>query len=98
MTSSPVTTPGVDERSTTRTTLLPPWRVMLHNDDDHSMDFVVRALLHIVPSLSVEDAAAIMLEAHLTGVALVIVTPRERAEFYCEGLRELGLISTIEPD
>lgn len=93
-----VSTPDVERRTTTWTDLLPPWRVMLHNDDHNSMELVVHALLTTVPSLTVEDAAAIMLEAHLTGVALVIVTPKERAEFYRERLESFGLTSTIEPD
>jgi len=39
-----------------------------------------------------------MLEAHNTGVGLVIVCPQEPAEFYCEGLQRRGLTSTIEPE
>jgi len=93
-----VSTPDIEQRTTTWTALLPPWRVMLHNDDHNSMELVVHALLTTVPSLTVEEAAAIMLEAHLTGVALVIVTPKERAEFYRERLESFGLTSTIEPD
>lgn len=90
--------PNVIEREETRTLLLPPWRVMLHNDDYHSMDDVVRALLVTVQTLTPERAVDIMLEAHETGVALVIVTPKERAEFYRERLEAFGLTSTIEPD
>ena len=78
--------------------LLPPYRVLLHNDDYNSMDYVVRALLRTVPSLSVRAAEDIMLEAHLRGVALVIVCPKELAELYCERLTGFGLTATMEPE
>ncbi len=95
---APTSTPDVQDRTEQRTNLLPPWRVLLYNDDVHSMDEVVLALITTVPSLSVEAATQIMFEAHTSGVALVIVTPKERAEFYRERLEHFGLTSTIEPD
>ncbi len=78
--------------------LLPKYRVLLHNDDENSMDHVVRALLRTVQHLTVDEAIKIMLEAHLTGVALVVVCPKETAEFYRDGLESYGLTSTIEPE
>ncbi|HZU77605.1 MAG TPA: ATP-dependent Clp protease adaptor ClpS [Dehalococcoidia bacterium] len=92
------TTPEVQERTDVRATILPPWRVMLHNDDVNTFEHVIASLLKTVPSLSPEDATAITMEAHFNGVALVIVTPKERAEFYRERLEACGLTSTIEPD
>jgi ATP-dependent Clp protease adaptor protein ClpS len=78
--------------------LLPPYKVLLHNDDYNSMGHVVQALRRVVPSLSRTDALRIMLEAHTTGVALVIICPKELAEHYRDGLRSFRLTSTIEPD
>ena len=86
-----------ESRQKTVTRLLPPYRVLLHNDDYNAMDHVVRALVESVPSLSLRRAARIMLEAHLHGVALVIVCPKEPAEFYCERLTSFGLTATMEP-
>ncbi|MEB3333558.1 MAG: ATP-dependent Clp protease adapter ClpS [Cyanobacteriota bacterium] len=76
----------------------PRYRVLLHNDPVNTMDYVVKTLRQVVPSLSEEDAIAVMLEAHNTGVGLVIVCDLEPAEFYCETLKAKGLTSTIEPD
>jgi ATP-dependent Clp protease adaptor protein ClpS len=76
---------------------LPHYRVLLHNDEYNSMDHVVIALLRTVPPLSLEQAVSVMLEAHTSGVAQVIICPRETAEFYREGLEGYGLTSTIEP-
>src|SRR5437762_1716365 len=98
---APTVTPDVpktEEWTDTLTRLLPPWRVMLYNDDYNSMEHVAHALLVTVPSLTPEQAVEIMLEAHLTGVALVTTAPKERAEFYRERLEAFGLTSTIEPD
>ena len=45
-----------------------------------------------------EVAEHIMLTAHLTGSAIVIVCPKEAAEYYQERLLSYGLTATIEPD
>jgi len=37
-------------------------------------------------------------EAHINGLACVIACSQEEAEKYCEGLRNNGLISSLEPD
>jgi ATP-dependent Clp protease adaptor protein ClpS len=76
----------------------PRYRVLLHNDPVNTMEYVVTTLRQVVPSLSEQDAIAVMLEAHNTGVGLVIVCDLEPAEFYCESLQAKGLTSTLEPD
>ena len=81
-----------------RLRLLPRYRVLLHNDDVNSMDFVVHALLQTVQRLTVDEAVKIMLEAHLHGMAQVVICPKETAEFYRAGLESYGLTSTIEPE
>jgi ATP-dependent Clp protease adaptor protein ClpS len=74
------------------------YKVLLHNDPVNTMEYVVNTLRQVVPSLSEQDAMAVMLEAHNTGVGLVIVCDIEPAEFYCESLKAKGLTSTIEPE
>lgn len=86
---------GVDEESLLA--LIPPYRVILHNDDHNTMDHVVESLVQCVPSLTVEAAAAIMFEAHNEGQATVIECPQETAEHYREALESRGLTATIEP-
>ncbi len=77
--------------------LIPPYRVILHNDDHNTMEHVVESLVRCVPSLTVEAAAAIMFEAHNEGRATVLECPRETAEHYREALESCGLTATIEP-
>ncbi len=89
--------PAVVEKDTVRVRKTSPrYKVLLHNDPVNSMEYVVTTLRQVVPQLSEQDAISIMLEAHNTGVGLVIVCDLEPAEFYSETLKSKGLTSTIE--
>ena len=81
-----------------RTQLLPLYKVILFDDDVNDMMYVVFALLNSVNSLSTQEAQSIMLTAHLTGNAIVVVCPKEAAEYYQERLLSYNLMATIEPD
>lgn len=74
---------------------LPPYVVVLHNDDHNTMEHVVRSLLTSVPELEVERAVEVMLAAHEHGQADVITCPLERAELYRDRLESHGLTATI---
>ena len=74
---------------------LPPYVVVLHNDDHNAMDHVVHALLVSVPELDIERAAEVMLIAHHHGQADVVTCPLERAELYRDRLESHGLTATI---
>lgn len=81
----------------TDTLLLSVVQVMLHNDSVNRREYVVRVLLKVIKSLSVDDAVNAMQQAHLHGLACVIACAQDEAEQYCEGLRSNGLIASIEP-
>ena len=76
----------------------PLYKVLLHNDPVNTMEYVVLILRQVVPQLSEQDAMAVMLEAHNTGVGLVIICDLEPAEFYSQTLNLKGLTSTIEKE
>lgn len=76
----------------------PKYRVLLHNDDFNTMEYVVQTLMQTVAGMTQPQAVNIMMEAHSNGLALVITCALEHAEFYCETLKNHGLTSTIEPD
>lgn len=76
---------------------LPPYKVLLHNDDVNNQEHVVMSILKVT-HLSLAQAEHAMLEAHHKGVSLVLVTHKERAELYEEQFRTYNLIVTIEPD
>ena len=75
---------------------LPPWKVLLHNDDKNSMEFVVVTIVELTP-LNEQDAMRCMTEAHKNKLALLLTTHKERAELYQEQFQSKGLTVTIEP-
>ena len=78
-------------------------RVILHNDDYTSRDFVV-AVLQYVFNKSESDAMTIMLHAHTRGFAVAGVYTREIAETKVDETMKLAteanfpLLCTHEPD
>lgn len=83
------------KRSHPRMDELPPFKVLLHNDDHNDMGHVLETLVELF-RFSEQRAWALMLEAHTKGLAMVMVTHRERAELAAEQLHSKGLIATIE--
>lgn len=75
---------------------MPPWKVLLHNDDKNDMGFVVKTVMELTP-LNEDEAQQRTDEAHKTGLALLLTTHKERAELYQEQFASKGLTVTIEP-
>ena len=94
------TTPDIETRPSVtpeqKQAILPPWSVILHNDDHNEMLYVVRSLIKSVPNLGTARATKIMLEAHNRGKAVVTTCPLELAELYRDRLESCGLTATIE--
>lgn len=76
---------------------LPRWKVLLHNDEKNEMLFVIRTIVELTP-LNREDAMNRTLEAHSSGVALLLLTHKERAELYVDQFQSMGLTLSIEPE
>ncbi len=91
---------SVIDKSSTSTVRKPAprYKVLLHNDDFNSMEYVVQTLMEVIAGMTQPQAVNIMMETHTNGVGLVITCALEHAEFYCETLCNHGLTSTIEPD
>lgn len=75
---------------------LPPYKVLLHNDDVNVLDDVVAALVSLTP-LKEQEARAKTREAHNKGLSLLFSTHKERAELYQQQLVSKKLTVTIEP-
>ncbi len=75
---------------------LPPWRVLLHNDNVNDMPYVVDAIIALT-TLGRHDAVMRMMEAHQRGISLLLTTHREHAELLSEQFRSKRLKVTIEP-
>ena len=76
---------------------LPPYKVLLHNDDVSEFEYVILTICRIT-TLSPQEADLRAQEAHRTGVSLLLVTHKERAELYQEQFTSAKLTVTIEPD
>jgi ATP-dependent Clp protease adaptor protein ClpS len=89
--------------SAARTELAPRWKVILHNDDVTTFQFVTEILLSLFKK---ERSVAVNLtyEVHYSGQAIVEITSRERAELYIDQVRSLArprgypLTASAEPD
>lgn len=90
------TVPREEQQERTRSRALDPYTVILYNDDVNSMDHVVRSLRRSVPGMGLKKAVEVMLEAHNSGRAVVIVCPLELAELVRNRLESCGLTATIE--
>ncbi len=90
----------------TQTRRVPPYNVILENDDHHSQEFVVEVLCKAL-GIAVERAFQYMMEAHTSGRAIIWTGPREVAELKAEqiqtfhevrGERRLGPVGcSVEP-
>ncbi len=76
---------------------LPLFKVLLHNDDINFSTDVALIIRRLTP-LSEGESIRRTKEAHDTGVALLLVTHKERAELYVEQFASCRIIVTIEPD
>ncbi len=87
-----------------RTETEPPrlYKVLLHNDDYTSMDFVVHILSRIF-NKSIEEATRIMLSVHHNGTGIAGVYTKEICECKIVKVHELArelefpLLCTMEP-
>ncbi|HEV3204846.1 MAG TPA: ATP-dependent Clp protease adaptor ClpS [Gemmataceae bacterium] len=100
------TKPKADEK--TKIGRIPPYNVILENDDLHSFDFVVEVIQKAL-GYAKEKAWTFTVQAHNSGRAVVWTGPKEVAELKLEQIRsfheirvsdqtKLGPLScTIEP-
>src|SRR5437588_694154 len=79
-----IVTPQIDEETQTRR--VPPYHVILLNDDHHSMEFVIEVLCRAL-GMTVENAYELMMHAHTSGEAVVWTAPREVAELKAEQMQ-----------
>jgi ATP-dependent Clp protease adaptor protein ClpS len=83
-TAIPIVLPEVEEVTATRR--VPPYHVILLNDDHHSVEFVIEVLIKAL-GFSAERAYEHMMEAHTSGRAVVWTAPKEIAELKAEQMQ-----------
>lgn len=91
-----------EEATEQRTRLAPQWKVILHNDDVTTFEFVTGLLKSLFHKRHAE-AVRLTREVHESGSALITVTNFERAELYVEQVKSLArpqgfpLTASMEP-
>lgn len=93
-----MTAPTVAEPETstvTGTETMPPYNVVLLNDDEHSVDYVIRMLKDLFGH-SREKGAEIAKEVHTSGRAIVATTDLEEAELKRDQVQSYGPDPLIE--
>lgn len=85
----PETIRDVDVRTDREIKEPPMYKVLLHNDDYTTMDFVVQVLM-LVFHKSVEQATQIMLNVHKRGIGVCGLFPYEVAETKVETVTRLA--------
>jgi len=73
------------------------WKVLLHDDDVHTWDYVIYAIVSVVKTISRKKAHKITTQVHTRGMATVTVSWKQMAKTYCLKLQEFGLTSSISP-
>jgi ATP-dependent Clp protease adaptor protein ClpS len=81
--TNPGTTVLPEIEESTRTRRVPPYNVILLNDEHHSMPFVMEVLIKAL-GCTKERAFEFMMEAHNSGRAVVWTAPKEVAELKAE--------------
>lgn len=71
------------------TTLMPNYAVVLHNDQDHSIAFVIE-MISKVCKYGRDKSMALAMRVHYEGRAHVWIGPLELAELKCEQLTNCG--------
>ena len=77
---------------------LPPYKVVVHNNDFNTFDEVIKILMKAVPGITLEQAIAYTYEIHNTGAAVPYTGPQERAEAVAAVIRTIGIKVTVERD
>jgi ATP-dependent Clp protease adapter protein ClpS len=75
---------------------LPSFRVVLLDNADQDLMFVVRTIMELT-RLCRAEATHKMWEAHHSGRAQLLITHKERAELYAAQFADRGLRTLVEP-
>ena len=74
------------------------WRVVLHNDEVHTFQYVVQALIKVIGTLDRKRAFDICVVTHGTGKATITTAWKEQAMKYCLAMQRQGLTASIAPE
>ena len=91
----PGTSKRVKEQEEQKTKRQPPYNVILHNDDDHSFDYVI-GMLQKLFGYPPEKGYLMAWEVHTAGRVIVLTTTMELAELKRDQIHAYGADPLIE--
>ena len=89
MSGTTTTTPERKTKEDQELKKQPPYNVILHNDDDHSFDYVIRMLKELFAHPE-EKGFLMAEEVHTKGKVIVCTTSMERAELKRDQIHAYG--------
>ena len=95
MSGTTATTPERKTKEEHEVQKQPPYNVILHNDDDHSYDYVIRMLKELF-AYPEEKGFLLAEEVHTKGKVIVCTTSLERAELKRDQIHAFGPDPLIE--
>lgn len=94
MSTAPIA-PKCEPSVAPKTEQLPPWKIILHNDEVNKAEYVIGKVQEIT-KLDEEKATKRVLEAHKNGKAILLITHLERAELLVEMFKSCKITATME--
>ncbi len=88
-TEKPKTRPAVGSRPASKPKQLPPYHVVLLDDNDHSYDYVIRMLASVFAHPK-ETGLKMATEVDKTGRVIVLTTHKEKAELKRDQIHAFG--------
>ena len=89
--TEPIVRPRAKPSGKTKSRLLPPYHVIIENDDFHTFDFVI-SVLRKVFGVTEERAFEFAMQAHKTGRAIVWTGSKEVAELRLDQIHSFAEI------
>jgi ATP-dependent Clp protease adaptor protein ClpS len=78
-----------------KTSLAPPWNVIVHDDPVTLMTYVTKVFMQVF-GYGETKAQKLMMEVHKSGRSVVWTGAREQAEMYVQKLQAHHLLTTLE--
>ena len=97
-TATPATAPKTGTKAKVTVQWLPPYKVVVFNNDYNTFDEVIAILMAAVPGLSLPEAVGLTYEIHLTGAAVPYRGMLDEAEQVAAKIRTIGVKVALEPD
>lgn len=95
MSARAATKEATETKTVPKTSLAPPWNVIVHDDPVTLMTYVTKVFMQVF-GYPQERAHRLMMEVHKSGRSVVWTGAREQAEVYVQKLQAHHLLTSLE--